>query len=371
MLNVELERECFRRFVAAGAVLALVLSSCGSAVATDTVQTTATTGAVDTTAETTTSADEAEPSVAVPLPSSSDPCVQPVDFSSISSDLLGEGFITGFEAREATRPLRVMFSSADAATAQDAVMVIMFHGAGGSNRTMTQTLWRISFMPLLAEKKPLVTVMAQAEAGTVGFWSQDATFNVDYMAALRAQLANTFCLDEMKVVLLGQGQGTLAVLGGYCSEAFDPDVVLLFQGMMKLLDCPAEPAPLITFDIYEFDPIIGTHWDGAWNPPVAEEVAATGGIQSTPEDFDHWLKQYGCTEEPTETSVPIDLARSSGEDVRPMTVLAARNCVEPVVAIGGPSAPEWQELGTPFKVEAPVFAAANTVMLDELLAALG
>lgn len=366
-------RERGRRILTAGTVLILVLSSCGSTAATDKEQTTESTSAVDSTGETVTSAaaDDTELDAGNNLPSTSDPCVQPTDFSPIISDLLGEGFVTDFAARDETRPLRIMFSSADAATSEDAVMVIMLHGAGGSNDSMSQTLWRNSFMPQLAEMKPLVTIMAQAEDGPIGFWTQDATFNTDYMAALRAKLENTFCLNEVKVVLVGQGQGMFAVLQGHCSGVFGADVIMLFQGMLKLLDCPAEPAALITFDVYEFDPIIGASWDGAWNPPLAEETAASGGIQSTPEDFDFWLKQYGCSVEPTETFLPVEAARESGDNPRPVTVLAARDCIKPIVAVGGPSASEWRAHGTPFKVEAPVFETINPVMLDELLAAMG
>ena len=49
-----------------------------------------------------------------------------------------------------------------------------------------------------------------------------------------------------------------------------------------------------------------------------------------------------------------------------MTVLAIRDCVEPIVAIGAPSAIQWG-LDTPGKLDDDVLAVVNPLLLDELI----
>ena len=139
--------------------------------------------------------------------------------------------------------------------------------------------------------------------------------------------------------------------------------------MTKVLDCPAEPVPVLTFDIYEFDPIIGAHWDGSWIQRSPREVEVTGGFQATPDDVDHWSAQFGCDRPPVEQQIPLGKTQDGGEETelrRPVTVLAIRDCVEPIVAIGAPSAIQWG-LDTPGKLDDDVLAVVNPLLLDELI----
>lgn len=304
-----------------------------------------------------------------PLPNSADPCSEPVDFSAISANLVGwVGYATTFTAAGESRSLDVRFSSPDAPTAENAVMVVMFHGAGGSN-AWSKMNWANSFLPELVQQRPVITVMAQAVNGRSGRWPSDTFVGTEYHEALRATLAKSFCLEQMPIILHGNGQGTIVALNAYCTGSLPADAIVLVLGMAKLLDCPADPTPVMTLDIYEFQPVVGHHWGGAWNPPMAEIVEITGGIQSTPDDVDHWASQFGCESEPTETLLPIDSHSTTDQKSQPITVLAVRDCVEPIVAIGVPgrAAPMGD---APFFVDRGVLELVNEVMLAELTAAL-
>lgn len=301
-----------------------------------------------------------------PLPSVSDPCAAPVSLDAIATELTNDGYRTEFIVRDKPRPLNIRFSTADAATADNAMMVVMLHGAGGTNE-WSEAMWRHSFLPELARQQPLILVMAQAERGTTGFWTQDATFNTDYLAALHTSLSRTFCLRQTPALLHGHGQGTVAAVQGYCAGSFPADALILFQGMVKLLECPAAPVPIISLDLYEFDPIVGNSWDSAWNPPVVEEVQITGGIQQTPDDLNYWSTLFGCQDQPSETDFATPSGSNGDSPTRPITVLEAQGCPEPIVAIGAPSADDWTEA---YKLDRQVFEAVNSVMLDLLVAAL-
>ena len=136
--------------------------------------------------------------------------------------------------------------------------------------------------------------------------------------------------------------------------------------MTKVLDCTAPPVPVVSVDIYEFDTLIGAHWDGPWTQPNPSEVEATGGFQYTPDDVDHWARQFACTGLPNEQLIPVD---ETDGGRRPITVLTVEGCKEPITAFGMPGAEEWG-LDTPFKMERDVVAVLNPVLLDTFLTTL-
>lgn len=305
-----------------------------------------------------------EAALALPdLPTSGDPCREPVEFAQYGLEEQAQEF--GFEFRQERRPVGIAVSSPEALIADDTIVWLLLHGGGGVWKGSQFLASYATGEPAL-EGRPTIFVLPQSEPGSSSFWSQDESFNVDYLVELRSALNATLCLDRATILLGGFGQGTLAAVQGYCAGVVSPDVLFLWQGMVKLLDCPAtDPVPIVSTDLYEFDPIMGNHWEGSWDPPVPFEVEATGGIESTPDDLQYWARSFGCESEPEEETLPSPSAALQ----RPTTVLAYRSCDVPLVAFGYQNA-EQPGTTTPWNVEPIAVEEAQARIAQELVEAM-
>lgn len=325
------------RVLVVAALMAIVIAACSDSSESPSVAV----GEVDTTdpaADDMQDNDHAVENVEAPtqlsLPVTDDPCDSP------AAHAIGETVVYEVEILGEMVPMAVEVGSSEAL--ESGLMDLVMHGAGVS--------WQVSadFRPVdaflgsdwPAERRVLVA--PQAEPGETPFWSQTASFNVDYVAELFPLLEKSFCLEDMRVVARSVGQGSLAVSEALCAASYPVDVHLMVTGLLKVAECAGTTQPaIISVDQFEYSPIIGHHWDGEWNPPGAGEAAVTGGLQATPQDLATVAEQYGCSDEAVEESFDLP-----GLERDAIALTYTTGCAASLHAYGLPAAPDgigWSE----------------------------
>lgn len=225
-----------------------------------------------------------------------DPCADDVQAGSVSTtiNVLGED-----------RPLYLEWDRA-AAEAERPGLVIAFHAGGRKERRYTSVdPVRASVDPA---RQPTVVVLPRASDAAAPFWSETPDFNREYVEALFDHLHATVCFDPEAVFLVGQGQGNVVSTTVICDTDIPIRSVLQDVGLVSFPDCdPSRAVPITSFNVIDFNPVVGQNWNSVWQPTVEVDADRTGGIGPTPEDADEWAEVYGCVGEPESQVFPDPL----------------------------------------------------------------
>ncbi len=338
-----------RGWAVALVVVGLVASACGSDPATPTQQEAAveTTQAAPTTeapgpTSVSTSAPTTAPTTAAPsttspttttdatgksastLPTSGDPCA-----TAAAHELGAEGVEYTFDLAGEAIPMGV-YVEGESALAEGGVLWVALHPPAESWPWAKGFTDRDKGLTGLPEGSHAF-VYPNAQSADP-FWSRSASYNVEHLETLFAALDSSFCLDRMRVILSGVGQGALAAGQAVCQGEVPVD--LLFQAftMVAMNDCqPPNPVPVIGVLQYDFNAVVGGHWDGAWTPPVDIEIDLVGEVPSGPAAVAGWAAVNGCTDDPAEQTF-----EGLGAD-RPPIELAHEECDAFVVGYGLPT----------------------------------
>jgi poly(3-hydroxybutyrate) depolymerase len=250
-----------------------------------------------------------------------DPC------ASVASAGYGE---TAFEFDNETRPVDLYWS--DRAVAVDRpALVIDLHtqstslAAGRFEWVVDRSFWD---HPM----QGAVIAWPLADASSTPAWLQSETFDVDYMRALWDHLTSTVCFDQARVMLSGLGTSSLVAAEVICDT--DIPIALAYVGLggvPSMQNCtPARPVPIVSIEVFEYNPGVGPSWDSPWTSPLAAEQQASGGWAPAPERLAAWAGRYHCTDAAEMVTLP-----DPGEETARDTILwSHRECDAPLYWFG-------------------------------------
>ncbi len=250
------------------------------------------------------------------LPLSNDPCVEP------AAHRVGGEQAYEFEFEGEARPIGIRIG--DDAMEPGGRVVVLLHPLGIGWRTTA------GFFPSLREGDRFV-IAPQSQAGSSPSWTLDETFNVRFLEEVFELLPQTICLEDRSVEIFSTGQGSVAASQFLCERDVPVVMHTMSFGLVKIADCAHASTPAIVgFDRFDFDPAFGTHWDGAWEPPLPFEQELTGGVDAVPLDFAHLAEGYGCTAEPER----IVQEETAGVTRVSEALLVSEGCAAPILSVG-------------------------------------